>query len=46
MSDEWIATIRDRYIEFYEKLIGEKFNPEELSEEETMRRIEGALTRL
>jgi len=22
MSDEWIATIRDRYIELYEKLIG------------------------
>ena len=46
MNDEWIATIRDRYIELYEKLIGEKFKPEELSEQETMRRIEGALTRL
>ena len=46
MNDEWIDTIRDRYIELYEKLIGEKFKPEELSEQETMRRIEGALTRL
>src|SRR5450432_4106761 len=30
MSDEWVATIRDRYIELYEKLIGEKFHPEDL----------------
>src|ERR1700730_14989748 len=30
MSDEWIATIRDRYIELYEKLVGEKFKPENL----------------
>jgi len=39
MSDEWVATIRDRYIELYEKLIGEKFKPEELSDEETEQRI-------
>ncbi|HVZ95353.1 MAG TPA: phosphoribosylaminoimidazolesuccinocarboxamide synthase [Chitinophagaceae bacterium] len=39
MSDEWISTIRDRYIELYEKLIGEKFQPEELSGEETKNRI-------
>ena len=39
MSNEWIATIRDRYIELYEKLIGEKFKPEELSDEETEQRI-------
>src|SRR5690606_33259128 len=44
MSDDWIATIRDRYIELYEKLIGEKFVPEELSEEETKERIEKALS--
>ena len=43
MSDERIATIRDRYIELYEKLIGEKFKPEELSEEETEQRISSAL---
>ena len=43
MSDEWIATIRDRYIELYEKLIGEKFKPEELSDEETEQRIIAAL---
>jgi len=39
MSDEWISTIRDRYIELYEKLIGEKFIPEELNDEETEQRI-------
>ena len=46
MSDEWIATIRDRYIELYEKLIGEKFKPEELSNEETEQRIIEALQKL
>lgn len=46
MNDEWIATIRDRYIELYEKLIGEKFKAEELSDEEVMRRIEKSLSSL
>lgn len=35
MSDEWVQTISQRYIELYEKVIGEKFIPENLSEEET-----------
>ncbi|MGV3767704.1 MAG: phosphoribosylaminoimidazolesuccinocarboxamide synthase [Chitinophagaceae bacterium] len=39
MSDEWIQTISQRYIELYEQVIGEKFVPEELSEEETFRRV-------
>ncbi|MEO8416304.1 MAG: phosphoribosylaminoimidazolesuccinocarboxamide synthase, partial [Ginsengibacter sp.] len=43
MSDEWIATIRDRYIELYEKLIGEKFKPEDLSDEETIEKINDSL---
>jgi phosphoribosylaminoimidazole-succinocarboxamide synthase len=43
MNDEWIKTISSRYIELYEKLIGEKFLPQELSEEETEKRIVGAL---
>ena len=46
MSDEWIATIRDRYIELYEKLIGEKFQPEELTDEETKKRITDSLQKL
>jgi phosphoribosylaminoimidazole-succinocarboxamide synthase len=39
MSDEWINTISKRYIELYEKVIGEKFNPQDLSDEETYSRI-------
>jgi phosphoribosylaminoimidazole-succinocarboxamide synthase len=46
MSAEWIATIRDRYIELYEKLIGEKFQPEDLGNEETEQRIIQSLQKL
>ena len=35
MSDEWVDTISKRYIELYEKIIGQKFVPQELSDEET-----------
>ncbi len=43
MNDEWIAAISNRYIELYEILLGEKFVPFELSEDETERRIITAL---
>ena len=43
MSDEWVKTISDRYIELYEKVIGEPFKPEELSADETYQRITAAL---
>ena len=43
MSDEWISTISNRYIELYEKVIGQKFVPEDLSDEETLSRISKAL---
>jgi phosphoribosylaminoimidazole-succinocarboxamide synthase len=46
MSDEWIGTISQRYIELYEKVIGEKFLPQELSDEETVERINAALQKL
>lgn len=46
MSDEWIATISNRYIELYEQLIGEKFVPEILSEKETEEKILKALKEL
>ena len=46
MNHEWISVIRDRYIELFEKLIGEKFVPQELSEEETKQRITSALNEL
>jgi phosphoribosylaminoimidazole-succinocarboxamide synthase len=34
MSDVWIQIISERYIELYEKVIGEAFKPEPLTEEE------------
>ena len=46
MSDEWVATIRDRYIELYEKLIGEKFHPEDAGDKETKQRIIHSLNSL
>ncbi len=46
MSAEWVNTISKRYIELYEKVIGEKFVPEDLSEEETHQRIVTALQTL
>lgn len=46
MSAEWISTISKRYIELYEKVIGEAFVPEELSDEETYNRIVTALQTL
>lgn len=35
MSDEWIQTISNRYIELYEKVIGEEFVPLTYTEDET-----------
>jgi phosphoribosylaminoimidazole-succinocarboxamide synthase len=46
MSDEWIQTISNRYIELYEQLIGEKFLPEALSDDETEQRVIEALSNL
>jgi phosphoribosylaminoimidazole-succinocarboxamide synthase len=46
MNDEWINTISKRYIELYEKVIGEKFVPEELNDDETAKRITTALQKL
>ncbi|MEJ8819325.1 phosphoribosylaminoimidazolesuccinocarboxamide synthase [Lacibacter sp. H407] len=46
MSVEWISTISKRYIELYEKVIGEAFVPEELSDKETEQRIVAALQNL
>lgn len=46
MNDDWIDTISRRYIELYEKVIGEKFRPELLSEEEIDRKINKSLGRI
>jgi phosphoribosylaminoimidazole-succinocarboxamide synthase len=43
MSEEWIDTISNRYIELYEQLIGEPFKAEDWTEEQTYESIIGAL---
>ena len=43
MNEEWIATISNRYIELYEKVIGQKFVPVDISEEEQYGEITKAL---
>lgn len=43
MSDEWITTISKRYIELYEKVIGEKFAAEPLPDDEITKRINRSL---
>lgn len=46
MSDEWVQTISNRYIELFEKVTGEKFQPEYLTEDETHARIIHSLQQL
>lgn len=46
MSDEWVQTISNRYVELYEKVTGNRFVPEPLSEQETYNRIVAALQKL
>jgi len=46
MTDEWIQTISLRYIELYEKVIGKKFVPENISEEDTLTRISSSIHKL
>jgi phosphoribosylaminoimidazole-succinocarboxamide synthase len=46
MSDEWVDTISKRYIELYEKVIGEKFIPQQLNNAETYRLVNDSLKKL
>jgi len=46
MTDEWIDTISKRYIDLYEKVIGKKFIPENLSPEMTEAKIVASLRKL
>ncbi|HET7001899.1 MAG TPA: phosphoribosylaminoimidazolesuccinocarboxamide synthase [Puia sp.] len=46
MSDEWIQTISNRYIELYEKVIGEEFVPLSLSTDEIFFMITQSLSNL
>jgi phosphoribosylaminoimidazole-succinocarboxamide synthase len=39
MKDDWVQTISARYIELYEKVIGEPFRPQPLTDEETYQRV-------
>lgn len=39
MTEDWVQVISERYIELYEKVIGEKFIPENLSQQESFSRI-------
>ncbi len=46
MDESWINTISKRYIELYEKVIGQPFKPEDWSEEKTKAAIEDVLAKL
>jgi phosphoribosylaminoimidazole-succinocarboxamide synthase len=46
MSDEWVSSISQRYIELYEKVIGSKFIPEPLPQEEIYDRVIESLQKL
>jgi phosphoribosylaminoimidazole-succinocarboxamide synthase len=46
MNEAWITTISHRYIELYEKVIGEKFVPVQMSDKENFKAIEMALESL
>lgn len=46
MSDEWVNTISKRYIELYEKVIGETFLPQNFTEDETYRAVVQSLEKI
>ncbi|MCC7380032.1 MAG: phosphoribosylaminoimidazolesuccinocarboxamide synthase [Chitinophagaceae bacterium] len=46
MSDEWVETISKRYIELYEKVIGQQFVPFDVSYEATEKKLDEALEKL
>lgn len=43
MSESWVDSISKRYIELYEKVIGEPFVPSDITEEQTYARVVDAL---
>jgi phosphoribosylaminoimidazole-succinocarboxamide synthase len=46
MSEDWVNTISQRYIELYETVIGEKFIPQQLTDAETYNAIVKSLNRI
>jgi phosphoribosylaminoimidazole-succinocarboxamide synthase len=45
MKEEWVNTISKRYIELYEKVIGQAFQPQKVSPEEQLEKISNALSK-
>jgi phosphoribosylaminoimidazole-succinocarboxamide synthase len=46
MSDEWVETISNRYIELFEKVTGSKFQPQQLNEEEVFLKISSSIQKI
>lgn len=46
MSNDWVNTISSRYIELYEKVIGEKFIPQPLTDDELNSKIINSLEKI
>jgi len=46
MSDEWVDTISKRYIELYEKVIGQNFIPQELTDDQTYNMVIASLEKI
>ncbi len=46
MTDEWITTIQNRYIELFEKLLGQSFKEENISSSEIEDRVNVAISNL
>ena len=46
MTEEWVTTISERYIELYQKITGTPFQKEKLTEEETVARITAAIEKI
>lgn len=45
MSDEWVNIISNRYIELYEKVIGEKFVLQDINDQEQFEKISQAISK-
>jgi len=45
MTDVWVETISNRYIELYERVTGLKFQPERLTDQEVFERVQAALAK-
>lgn len=46
MSDTWVEEISARYIELYEKMVGQRFEPKQLQEEEILAAVETSLAKI